>query len=141
MAQRPIMQFDVYLSDEHRPPRKGDVYEMICILENGYAEWIYVLFRKMNEEVGRDIVFINGAIFGKSDLKLLSQLLLEARRRMESKPESWEVQLGHDGFKKPIYSKVTKFKMNKLLDTIDEAIRGAKANDRTVSFNFWGGGG
>lgn len=136
-----LIQFDVYLLEKPQPPQKGDEWKLICELEDGYAAFIEPLFRKLNEEAERTIVFIDWAHFGKDDLKLLSQLVSESRQRMKVKPERWDVLLGRDGYKKAIYAKVTTFKMNKLLDAIDVTIREAKTNNRYVSFNFWGGGG
>ena len=133
--------YDVYFLSKPHPPMKGDAYEVVCSLEDGYSAFLAPLFAKVNEEAGKTIVHVDWAHFCADDLKLLLQIIVTARKRMVAREENWDVLIGRDGNNKLLYAKVTKHKMNLFLGKIEEAIRKAQSSDACISFNFWGGGG
>src|SRR5262245_50339246 len=60
--------------------------------DDGYYWFLHPLFEGLMVETGQYIDLYGSAMFAGPDLAALGRMLTEARRQVEARPESWEVQ-------------------------------------------------
>jgi len=66
----------------------------LCLEDDGYYWFLYPLFDRLRVETGQYIDLYGDASFGDGALAALERLLAEARARIESQPDEWEVHVG-----------------------------------------------
>ena len=119
--------------------RKGDEFEIIESLEDDGCYWfLRPLFDELERRTGHAIRFGEIAILGGADLNELAETIAEARQRIKSRPEKWNVRTGVQPApkKRDLYAEVRKGVLKMLLLDLEAAIEKARAQE--LYLIFWG---
>ena len=103
--------------------------------DDGYYWWLYPFFKQLAEQTGEMVDLYGDAIFGLPKIPDFRRMVAEARQRIESMPERWDVQTGilHGAtIPSPVYSSVDRQSFLDLLNRLDCLIAKATRTGRSI---------
>lgn len=133
------MALNMYIQPKAEIPRVGGIYEIVMAFEDdGYYHFLFPLFQHLKQKTGQDIDLYGNATFSGLHLDDLKETIEAAKQLLVSQPKTWRVLIGTriSPTHQKIYSTVDKHQMNKVLNTMMEAIEKAKADGSYIT--FWG---
>jgi hypothetical protein len=125
--------------DDSYPPKfDGPVFDFDPKNE-GYYWFLYPLFEALAGRTGQMIDLYGYAIFGPAQLDGLERMIADARLRVATMPDSWDVEIGtslgsnlHPTPPTPIYSSVDRWTFADLFGQFESLIAEARRTLRPI---------
>ena len=106
----------------------------LCLNSDGYYWFLYPLIERLQAESGQYIDLYGAASFSGEGLAALERMLVDARKLVETKPDTWRVHTGTQTHPehKELYDDVEKASFLALLSKWEQIIERAKRLGKSV---------
>ena len=128
------MAIGIYLQTDEDTFEPGEDAEFVASIEDeGCHYFLCSIFQKIEHKVDHAVDLWAGVAFADPELDILSHQIVEARKSIDTKPDTWTEFAGftssvNSSIQEEVHIPLKKHEIVDMLDTIEATVEKAKSN-------------